>query len=253
MPADGGTFGTSGSATFGAFARDFQAKNLTIANDFDEGTNTSNVQAVALMTQADKLIFENVRFLGNQDTLYVKTGNADQVARAYFKGCYVEGDVDFIFGRATFVLDACEIKYLTARRGSSGGQILSPSTDVRNPYGILVINSMFTAETGTPAGLIGLGRAWDEGGTSGATMYPAAGAATLPERAGADSRLGAGRAHPRRRSLAGGGHHRAAVQLDRQRRRSSPTGCGSSRTPARAQRRPERFLQSRASGYGAML
>ena len=78
------------------------------------------------------------------------------------------------------MLDASEIKYVTARRGSSGGQILSPSTDVRNPYGILVINSMFTAETGTPAGLIGLGRAWDEGGMSAATMYPAAGAATYP-------------------------------------------------------------------------
>ena len=103
------------------YARDFQAKNLTFANDFDEGRGTSNIQAVALMTQADKLIFENVRFLGNQDTLYVKTGNADTIARAYFKSCYVEGDVDFIFGRATFVLDGCEIKYLTARQGTSGG------------------------------------------------------------------------------------------------------------------------------------
>ena len=34
------------------------------------------------------------------------------------RACYVEGDVDFIFGRATFVLDGCEINYVTARRGA---------------------------------------------------------------------------------------------------------------------------------------
>ena len=79
-----------------------------IPNDFDE-VGTSNIQAVALMTQNDKMIFENVRVLGNQDSLYVKTGNVDTVQRTYFKNCYVEGDTDFIFGRATFVLDNCEI------------------------------------------------------------------------------------------------------------------------------------------------
>jgi pectinesterase len=179
-PADGAMFGTSGSSTFAAYAKSFQAKNLTIANDFAEGTATSNVQAVALTAQADQLIFENVRLLGNQDTLQVKSGNVDTVTRAYFKGSYVEGDVDFIFGRGTMVFDGSEIKYLTARRGSSGGQALAPSTDSRNPYGILVIGSSFTAETGTPNGLIGLGRAWDEGGMANATVYPPAGITNYP-------------------------------------------------------------------------
>ena len=116
------------------------------------------------MTQNDKQIFENVRVLGNQDTLYVKTGNVDTVARAYFKNCYVEGDIDFIFGRATFVLDGCEIKYLSARRGAtSGGDVVSPSTDFRNAYGLLIINSMFTADGVPTPGTVYLGRAWDEG------------------------------------------------------------------------------------------
>jgi pectinesterase len=158
--------GTSGSATFAAFRAGFQAKNLTFSNDFAEGAVTSGIQAVALMTQADRLIFENVRVLGNQDTLYVKSGNVNTVARAYFKGCYVEGDVDFIFGRATFVLDGCTIQYLQARRTAAaqgGGDIVSPSTDWRNPYGTLIINSNFTAEAGTAANSVALGRAWDEG------------------------------------------------------------------------------------------
>ncbi|MES1164706.1 MAG: pectinesterase family protein, partial [Verrucomicrobiota bacterium] len=155
------SYGTSGSATFAAFAPGFQAKNLTFANDWVETTSGSN-QAVALMTQGDQLIFENVRVLGNQDTLYVKTGSTLTVARAYFKASYVEGDVDFIFGRGTAVFDGCTLNVLTTRQGTKGGNYLAPSTAPGNPYGFLVTASTFTAETGTPANLIALGRAWDE-------------------------------------------------------------------------------------------
>jgi len=173
-PAAGANYGTSGSATVAIYVKDFQAKNLTFANDFDESGMTSNLQAVALMTQNDKLVFENVRLLGNQDTLYVKSNNIDNAYRAYFKGSTVEGDVDFIFGRGVMVLDGCTINYTSARRGpTNGGNIISPSTDARNLYGTLIINSMLTADGATNAGTVALGRAWDEGGTSGATMWPA--------------------------------------------------------------------------------
>jgi pectinesterase len=160
----GTTYGTSGSATFAVFGANFMAENMTFSNNFAEGTTTSGIQAVALETQGDRLIFENVRALGNQDTLYVKTGNVDSVARVYLKSSYVEGDVDFIFGRGTLVLDGCTIQYLSSRRGASnGGTIVSPSTDHRNPFGILIINSQLTAETGTTDHTVPLGRAWDEG------------------------------------------------------------------------------------------
>jgi pectinesterase len=162
---NGTTYGTSGSATFAAYGKDFQAKNLTFSNDTDESAlgAASGVQAVALMTQGDKLIFDNVRVLGNQDTLYVKSPGPGIVARAYFKNCYVEGDVDAVFGRGTFVLDGCELKYLGTRVSTGSGNLLAPSTDARNGYGILVINSKLTAEA-APAGSAYLGRAWDEGG-----------------------------------------------------------------------------------------
>jgi pectinesterase len=70
--------------------------------------------------------------------------------------------VDFVFGRATFVLDGCELKYLTTRVAAGSGNVVAPSTDARNGYGILVINSKITAE-GAAAGTSYLGRAWDEG------------------------------------------------------------------------------------------
>jgi pectinesterase len=158
--AGSSTYGTSASATFAVFASGFAAKNVTFSNDYVEASSSN--QAVALETQGDKLVFENVRALGNQDTLYIKSSGTGTVARAYFKNSYVEGDVDFIFGRGTAVFDGCTLNYLTARQGSKGGNYLAPSTAPNNMYGFLVTKSTFTAQSGTPTNLIALGRAWDE-------------------------------------------------------------------------------------------
>lgn len=157
---DNATFGTSGSATFAAYAREFHAKNLSFVNDTDEATAVGGVQGVALMTQGDRIVFENVRALGNQDTFFVKSPNVSTVSRAYFKDCYVEGDTDFIFGRGTFVLDGCTIHSLTNR--TANGVVVAPSTASQNPYGILIINSTFTGDAGAAAQSTHLGRAWDE-------------------------------------------------------------------------------------------
>ena len=51
-------------------------------------------QAVALRVSGDKSAFYNCRILGFQDTLL------DDQGRHFFKDCYVEGTVDFIFGDA---------------------------------------------------------------------------------------------------------------------------------------------------------
>jgi pectinesterase len=156
----GETYGTSGSSTFAVFGSQFQAKNLTIENDGDESSVSSGTQGVALLTKADKLVFENVTLLGNQDTLLVGTTNVATIQRAYFKGCTIEGDVDFICGRGTAVFDGGEIRQATDRR--TNGNIVAPSTDARNWYGFLITGASFTAEAGVQAGGVTLGRAWDE-------------------------------------------------------------------------------------------
>jgi pectinesterase len=178
----GATFGPSGSATFAAYANGFQAKNLSFVNEFDEIESglTTSLQAVALMTQGDRLVFENIRVLGNQYALYVKTQNTGTASRAYFKDSYVEGDFDSIVGRGTFVLDGCQIHTLTSRLGSGDSLMVAPSTDSRNPFGILIIGSTFTAEVGTPPGHIFLGRAWDESTTLEELKNAFAGGTTHP-------------------------------------------------------------------------
>lgn len=157
------TYGTSGSPTFAAFANGFQAKNITFENDLDETGLSGSVQAVALMTQGDKQIYENVRLLGNQDTFFVKSGATSVIARVYVTKSFIQGDTDFIFGRGVLVIDSSEIHFVSSRQGSKG-YCLAPSTDARNPYGILVTKSQFTADAATTAGSIYLGRAWDESG-----------------------------------------------------------------------------------------
>lgn len=156
----GGTWGTSGSASVTIDGSDFGARNLTFANSFDEAAHPEigARQAVAVLTRADRLDFDNVRFLGNQDTLYVNSRNADTPARAYFRKCYVEGDVDFIFGRGTAVFDRCRIHSLDRGSASNNGYVTAASTTVSNPYGLLFAACDFTSDA--PAGTVFLGRPW---------------------------------------------------------------------------------------------
>lgn len=160
LNASASTYGTAGSATFSAFNKGFQAKNITFSNDVSPATvsGVAGPQGVALMTQADQMILENVRVLGHQDSLYLESPNGNTVVRTYVKDSYIAGDVDYIFGAATSVLDHCTIHFVSDR--TMTGQVLAPDTDARNPYGILVINGHFTADSATVMG-IGLGRAWD--------------------------------------------------------------------------------------------
>lgn len=155
------SYGTSGSSTFMAYADGFQAKNLSFSNDFDESKASRGLQAVAITTRGDKLIFENVRFLGNQDTLQVSSSRVDLLARSYFRNVYIEGDVDYVFGRGIAVFDRAEFKTLT-REGSEGGYVFAPSHAQIYPYGYLVLNSQFTSDGKLPAGSSYLGRPWDD-------------------------------------------------------------------------------------------
>jgi pectin methylesterase-like acyl-CoA thioesterase len=97
--------GTFNSATVNVKAVNFTAENVTFANDWNRTheQGSAGSQALAVSVTADRAIFRNVRLLGNQDTLYAAGG------RQYFTGCYIEGNVDFIFGDANAVFENCEI------------------------------------------------------------------------------------------------------------------------------------------------
>jgi pectin methylesterase-like acyl-CoA thioesterase len=162
-PDGSGPYGTSGSASYVISAPDFTARNLTFANSYDEVAGGGS-QAVAVRTTGDRQVYDNVRFLGNQDTLYANTPDAATTARQYFHDCYVEGDVDFIFGRATAVFDGCVIKALSRGRADDNGYVTAASTELANPYGFLIYRSQLTSDA--PAKTFHLGRPWPAGGST---------------------------------------------------------------------------------------
>ncbi|MBC8131410.1 MAG: hypothetical protein H7X95_00405 [Deltaproteobacteria bacterium] len=138
----------------------FQMKNLTVTNDYVEGSIPGDNQSgVALLNQSDRAQFENVRVLGNIGTLYLKSLDQNAVARSYFRDSYVEGDQDVILGRGTAVFDHTEIKYLSGRQ-AMGGVIAYPSTVVFNRYGFLFESCQFSAEAGATG--VFLGHQWLE-------------------------------------------------------------------------------------------
>nr|CAB3474216.1 unnamed protein product [Digitaria exilis] len=91
----GRPLGTFNSATFAVNAQYFLARNITFKNTSPvPKPGATGKQAVALRVSADNAAFVGCKFLGAQDTLY------DHSGRHYYKECYIEGSVDFIFGNA---------------------------------------------------------------------------------------------------------------------------------------------------------
>ncbi|AFR27174.1 pectinesterase family protein [Arthrobacter sp. Rue61a] len=153
----GGTWGAAGSATLNVLAENTTVRNLTVENAYDEAVHGGS-QALAVRTVADKITFDNTRFLGNQDTYLADTTGRDATARTYLKNCYIEGDVDFLYGRGTAVFDGCTIHSLDRGSDTNNGYIVAPSTKDSNPYGFLIVDSTLTSDAAP--GTVSLGRPW---------------------------------------------------------------------------------------------
>ncbi|XP_022999575.1 putative pectinesterase 52 [Cucurbita maxima] len=70
---------------------------------FVQSAETFYTQALAARIYGDKSAFISCGFKGFQDTLW------DVKGRHYFKSCYVEGAIDFIFGNGQSVYQDCMI------------------------------------------------------------------------------------------------------------------------------------------------
>jgi pectinesterase len=139
-PATGQAYGTSGSASSFINGAGFYALNIAFANSAGPVG-----QAVAVRATADKAIFKNCRFLGNQDTYYAHSG------RSYHEGCYFEGTTDFIFGGAISFFENCDIY------SKGGTSVTAANTAQHIQYGYVFNNCRIT---GAGNGITDLGRPW---------------------------------------------------------------------------------------------
>lgn len=162
-------------------ADDVTVARMTIKNthvnirEIPGENSRSQAQAVSI-GRCDRVAFYDCRITGYQDTFYANGG------RVYLSNCYVEGNVDFIYGAATMVFDKCEIfanqhdSYLTAA-----------STQKSRKFGINFLDCTLSAKNpgepdadGVPFYGFYLGRPWHNFARVAfirchepATLYPA--------------------------------------------------------------------------------
>lgn len=86
-------------AVLGVEADDFRLENLTVQNT----TPFRGSQAEAVTLNAERCVLRNANFLSCQDTLNLS-------GRVYVSDCYIEGDVDYVWGYGTACFERCELR-----------------------------------------------------------------------------------------------------------------------------------------------
>ncbi|MBR1442552.1 MAG: pectin methylesterase [Firmicutes bacterium] len=146
-------------------AKGFKAEDLTFANDAGMGDIAG--QAVALEIGCDKAVIKNCILKARQDTLFTAPmfkdieDNPGIKNRQYYENCYIEGDVDFIFGGAIAIFDNCEI-YSLNRNKKVNGYLTAPCTEKGMEFGYVFMNCKLTGEPDYES--VYLSRPWREYG-----------------------------------------------------------------------------------------
>ncbi|XP_017223471.1 probable pectinesterase 67 [Daucus carota subsp. sativus] len=100
---------------------------LSIKNDAPTGVAmTSQNQSVAAMVAGDMVAFYHCAFHSTHNTLF------DYKGRHYYDTCYIQGSIDFIFGRAQSVYHDCEIFVVEDKRVEIHGSITAQNRPAAN-------------------------------------------------------------------------------------------------------------------------
>ncbi|OIW21412.1 hypothetical protein TanjilG_02779 [Lupinus angustifolius] len=106
----------STSATLIALADNIIAKDITFQNTYNNpGFAHANavgiLPALAAKVEGNRIAFYNCSFKGVQDTLWDRSG------LHYYKNCYIQGAIDFIFGDGQSIYEECVINVTTGIDG----------------------------------------------------------------------------------------------------------------------------------------
>ncbi|WCJ22342.1 Pectin lyase-like superfamily protein [Euphorbia peplus] len=140
------------TTTFVSYPENILVKSITFKNSYNMGVKKELKQAAAARIKGDKSAFYKCGFLGVQDTLW------DEQYRHYFKDCYIEGSIDFIFGKAQSIYQGCKIwvnvgKYM-------GGGLVGSITAQKKEWSFKASGFVFKDSFINGTGTSHLGRAW---------------------------------------------------------------------------------------------
>lgn len=101
-------------SVLGVEGDDFSIENLTVRNT----TPYKGSQAEAVCLNAERCILKNADFISTQDTLHLS-------GSVRVTDCYIEGDVDYIWGYGSAFFERCELRsihdgYIVQARNPSG-------------------------------------------------------------------------------------------------------------------------------------
>lgn len=171
MMEDGKKRGTFRSYSVLIDTHDVTVRNLTLRNDAGPGTQVG--QALALYADGDRLLLEDCRLEGGQDTLFTAPLPPKEIepdgfigpkqhaprlpGRHCYRRCFICGDVDFIFGGAAAWFEDCEL-FSNATGREINGYVTAASTPEGQACGYVFKDCRFTGNC--PAESVYLGRPW---------------------------------------------------------------------------------------------
>ena len=171
---------------FGGDGDNITLKNLTIENKAGIGFKIG--PAIALYSDGNGFVCENCKLLAHQDTLFTgplppidkqglskgfgpKEDKPRTPSKQHFKNCFIEGDIDFIFGGASVLFEDCTLfshdmiaeyrlhkmidctdnDWDAIQSSALRGYVCAPSTVEGLEYGYLFLNCQFTSSISSTA------------------------------------------------------------------------------------------------------
>ncbi|XP_006649973.1 probable pectinesterase 67 [Oryza brachyantha] len=122
------------SAAFAVHANNVIVFGISFRNSARAGLpNTPEIRAVSTMVSGDKVAFYHCAFYSPHHTLF------DDIGRHYYESCYIQGNIDFIFGGGQSIFQCPEIFVKPDRRTEIKGSITAQDRKEEDGSGFVFI------------------------------------------------------------------------------------------------------------------